>query len=110
MKGINLFKRIRKVLIHTKIWMHRTMSWIAMLNSAMILFLVLSKFQDYGVEIYITAWFVPIYIGLILLMILFGYIEDWAGFHREETHALAKKNPYFEDITKRLERIEKKLK
>lgn len=110
MKGINLFRRLRKVLIHTKMWMNRTLSWIAMLNSAMILFLVLSRLQDYGIKIYITAWFVPIYIGLVLLMILFGYIEDWAGFHREEVHTIAKRNPYFDDIVKRLERIEKKLK
>ena len=90
-------------------WAQRTMSWIAILNSGMILFLVLSKLQDYGIQIYITAWFFPIFILTIFLMILFGYIEDKAGFHREEQREITKRNPYFEDIVNRLERIENKL-
>lgn len=106
---IKHFRKFRKFTVYTKLWMQRTMSWIAMLNSAMILFLVLSKLQDYGFKIYITAWFIPIYIGLLILMIFIGYIEDWAGFYREETHQAARRNPYFEDILKRLKKIEKKI-
>jgi len=106
---ISEFRKIRKFLTYAKMWMQRTMSWIAIINSGMILFLVLSKLQDYGIQIYITAWFVPIYIGIIFLMMLFGYIEDKAGFHMEETRALAEKNPYFKDIVERLERIESKI-
>ena len=85
------------------------MSWVAIINSGMILFLVLSKLQDYGVEIYITAWFIPIYIGVVFLMILFGYLEDKAGFHREELKAETMRNPYFSDIIQRLDKIEKKI-
>ena len=43
-------------------------------------------------------------------MVLFGYLEDKAGFHREELKAHTMRNPYFEDIIKRLDRIETKLK
>lgn len=100
---------VRKFLVYSKIWMQRTMSWIAIVNSGMILFLVLAKLQDYGIKIYITAWFVPIYILVILLMMLFGYIEDRVGFHREEARRTAEKNPYFRDIIDRLDRIEKKI-
>ena len=81
-----------------------------MINSAMIIFLVLAKLQDYGYKIYITAWIVPIFLGFFLLMILFGYIEDKTGFYREESHAAAKRNPFFKEIIDRLDRIEKKLK
>ena len=86
------------------------MSWMAVINSGMILFLVLSKLQDYGIKIYITAWFIPIYFGIIFLMMVFGYIEDKAGLYREESRAVAARNPYFKEIIERLERIEKKLK
>ena len=73
------------------------------------LFLVLAKLQDYGVKIYITAYFVPIFAGIVLLMIFFGYLEDMAGFYREEARIDAKRNPYFLEIIERLEKIEKKL-
>jgi hypothetical protein len=43
-------------------------------------------------------------------MILFGYLEDKAGFYREESKAAAKRNPYFNEILERLDKIEKKLK
>lgn len=106
---IRLFFKIREFLVYGKLWMQRTMSWIAVINSGMILFLVLSKLQEYGIKIYITAWFIPIYLAVIFLMMLFGYLEDRAGFHREESRAIGKRNPYFEEIIERLDKIEKKL-
>jgi uncharacterized membrane protein len=86
------------------------MSWVAMINSGMILFLVLSKLQDYGIKIHITAWFIPIYFAIIMLMVLFGYLEDKAGFYREESREAAKRNPYFIEILERLDKIESALK
>jgi len=107
--SLRLFFRLREFVVYSKIWMQRTMSWIAIVNSGMILFLVLSKLQDYGVKIYITAWFIPIYFAVILLMLFFGYLEDRAGFHREELRAQSEKNPYFKEIIERLSKIEKKI-
>jgi hypothetical protein len=43
-------------------------------------------------------------------MVLFGYIEDKAGFHREERRAQSAKDPYMREIIERLKKIEKKLK
>ena len=109
-KALGIFFELRKFLIYSKLWIQRTMSWIAIVNSGMILFLVLAKLQDYGIKIYISAWFIPIYIGIIFLMVFFGYLEDRAGFYREEAREAAKRNPYFKEILERLDRIEKKLK
>jgi L-asparagine transporter-like permease len=103
------FFSIRKVLVYAKVWAQRTMSWIAVLNSAMILFLVLAKLQEYGYGLSIKKWFIPIFIALVILMIFFGYLEDKAGFHREEAHELSKRNPMMNEILERLERIENKL-
>jgi L-asparagine transporter-like permease len=108
-KALKGFFKFRKILVYSKVWAQRTMSWIAVLNSAMILFLVLAKLQEYGLNISITHWFIPIFILLVVLMIFFGYIEDKAGFHREEIHEISKRNPIYHDILDRLERIEKKL-
>ena len=107
---IKLLLEFRKFLVYSKLWVQRTMSWIAIANSGMILFLVLSKLQDYGFNIYITAWFVPIYFAVILVMIFLGYLEDKAGMYREESRASSSRNPYLTDIISRLERIEKGIK
>lgn len=108
-KALKGFFSFRRVMVYGKVWAQRTMSWIAVLNSAMILFLVLAKLQEYGIKISITRWFIPIFIGLVVLMIFFGYLEDRAGFHREEIHEIAKRNPVYNEILERLERIEKKI-
>ena len=108
-KALKGFFGLRKALVYSKVWAQRTMSWIAVLNSAMILFLVLARLQEYGLEISITHWFIPIFIVLVLLMVFFGYLEDRAGFHREEIREITKRNPVLNEILERLDRIEKKL-
>lgn len=109
-RAVKGFITFRKFAIYAKLWIQRAMSWVAIANSGMILFLVLSKLQDYGVHIYITLWFIPIYIVVILLLILLGYLEDIAGFHREEQKQTSLRNPYLVEISRKLDRIEKKLK
>ena len=75
----------------------------------MILFLVLAKMQDYGYEIHITAWFIPIYFMIVLIMMFLGYLEDKVGLYREESRAAGSRNPYFKEIIDRLTKIEKDL-
>jgi hypothetical protein len=106
---MGIFGKVINAAIQSKFWIQRTMSWLAIVNSAMILFLVLSKLQDYGLKIYITRWFIPIYIATLVLMILFGYIEDKLGVFKKESEILQKKTPYVNEMMERLERIEKKL-
>jgi len=106
---LKAFIWFRRFLVYSKIWAQRTMSWISIANSGMILFLVLSKLQDYGINIYITKWFFPIFALTIFLLIFLGYIEDKAGFHKEEMKTVSEKNPTFNEILRRLDRIEKKV-
>jgi len=108
--NIKFFLEVRRFMVYGKLWVQRTMSWVAIANSGMILFLVLSKLQDYGFQVHITAWFIPIYFGIILIMIFLGYLEDKVGLFREEHRASSARNPYFTDIIERLDRIEKGIK
>ena len=101
---------LRKKIVRSKIFLQRSMSWLVVANAAMIFFLVLSKFQDYGYYIYITKWIIPLFFGFMAFMLIFGYLEDKLGFYAEEINAYESKNPYMEDIVKRLERIEQQLK
>lgn len=86
------------------------MSWISIINAGMILFLVLAKFQDYGIHIYITKWIIPIYLVVMVAMVFVGYFEDKLGFFKEEIKENTKRNPQMQEILERLDRIEKKIK
>jgi len=101
---------LRKIFTASKININRSLSYVALINSGMILFLLLSRLQDYGVNIHITKWFIPIFVFSIIGMIIVGYLDYRFGFHREEARQVSKRNPYFEDIMQRLDNIEEKLK
>jgi UDP-N-acetylmuramyl pentapeptide phosphotransferase/UDP-N-acetylglucosamine-1-phosphate transferase len=100
----------RKKLALAKMFMSRTASYLAIINAGMILFLVLSKLEDYGIDIEIEKYFFLIlFLGLIVLT-LFGWLDDRLGFHQLERKHVEKRNPYMKDILERLDRIEKKIK
>ncbi len=106
---IKLLIKVREIIVNNKLWVQRTMSWMAIANSGMILFLVLAKLQDYGIKINITLWFIPIYLGVIVLMTFLGYLEDKVGIFKEEIRSAASRNPYWDKTFERLDRIEKKI-
>ncbi|MBT3405550.1 hypothetical protein HN419_00095 [Candidatus Woesearchaeota archaeon] len=85
------------------------MSYISLLNSGMILFLMLSKLQEYGLNVHITKWFFPIFVISIAILSLLGYADYKFGFHKEEARVSGSRNPYFKEIIERLDRVEKKL-
>jgi len=100
---------VRRKLVRTKLYYQRALGYISIVNSAMLLFLLLSNLEKYGIDLDIKQLFFPILIFGVLAMILFGYFEDKWGFLREETHFVSKRNPDMQEILDRLERIEKKL-
>ncbi|MFQ5475053.1 MAG: hypothetical protein ACE5DM_04420 [Candidatus Nanoarchaeia archaeon] len=108
-KAMGIFFRMRAWFTHSKVFINRALSYAAIVNSGMILFLLLSRLQDYGVNIHITKWFFPIFIVGIFAMMLVGYIDYKLGFHQEEQRLVTERNPYMKDIVDRLDRIEMNL-
>ena len=107
---MSLFENLRSKIVHAKIFSQRGISYISIINSGMILFILLSNLERYGVDINITKWFFPLLImGLVGLTFL-GYIEDKLGFHKLELYASQKRNPQLNEIIEKLENIEVKLK
>ena len=100
----------RKKLALSKMFMSRTASYLAIINAGMILFLVLSRIEDYGIDIEIEKYFFPILILGLFILTIFGWLDDKLGFHELERKHVEKRNPYMRDILDRLDRIEKKLK
>ena len=109
MQKVGFFADMRRIFTRNKIFIQRAMGYMTILNSGMILFLLLSKLQEYGIQIHITKWFFPIFIVSVFLMILIGYLDFKLGVHKEEFKLAQKQNPYFTEINDRLERIEKVL-
>jgi len=112
-----MFNKIRSKLVHSKMFAQRSMSWIAIVNSGMILFLVLSQLERYGYDIEMRKWFLPIFIITVICLVLFGYIEDKLGFYAEETRISNIRNPQMEellkeikDVKERIQKIEKRIK
>lgn len=100
----------RKKLALSKMFMSRTASYLAIINAGMILFLVLTRLEDYGIDIEIEKYFFPILLLGLVILAIFGWLDDKLGFHEMERKHVEKRNPYMRDILDRLDRIEKKIK
>ena len=101
---------MKRKLALSKMYMSRTASYLALVNAGMILFLVLTRLEDYGRDIEIEQYFLPILLGGFLILGLFGWLEDRLGFHQLEREHIEKRNPYMKKILEKLDNIENKLK
>lgn len=101
--------KFRDSLVLGKVWIQRANSWISILNSGMILFIVLAQLKILGVEINIGKSFLFIYLGAIIVLVLFGYMEDKAGLYRQEFRISGSRHPYLMEILEKVRNIDKKL-
>ncbi len=104
-----MIKKLRSKLIHAKVYLSRALGYASLVNMALILFLALSNLEDYGVDIFLERWLIPIFLGLFLILVLLGYLEDKLGFFSAEQDVHAKRNPQIAKILKRLDQIEAKI-
>ena len=92
-----LWVSFRRIVISAKVFIHRTGSWIALINSGMLLYLVI------GYES--RQYIVPIVGGTVILLTLLGYIEDKIGFHREEHLLSQRRNPHLTEIRMMMKKL-----
>ena len=101
---------IRFRVIKTKLLVQRTLGYLSIFNSGMILFIFLSNFeQQIGHDINIKQLYFPIFGITMLLFLIFGFAEDKLGFYREEVNQANQRNPQITEINERLKRMEKKM-
>lgn len=105
----SVFIGTRQLLTDSKIFIQRSMSYVAILNSGMILFLMLSRLENYGFDINLKTWFLPIFIITIAGMVTVGFIDTRLGFFAEEKRRIHNRDPHQRDIIRRLDKIEKLL-
>ena len=104
-----MIENFRNKFVRIKVYLHRALSYAALINMGLILFLALSNLEKYKIDIKLETWALPIFIGLTLILVLFGYLEDKFGFYTEEQRMHSTRNPQMTEILKRLKTIEKRL-
>lgn len=105
----DFFKAFRNLATESKVLIQRSMSYVAVLNSGMILFLMISRLENYGIDINLKKWFIPIFIITLCGMIMVGFIDTKLGFFAEEKRRMHSKDPNMREIIQRLRRIEDRL-
>ena len=106
---IVMIQRLRSKLTHMKVYLSRALGYASLVNMALILFLALSNLEQYGVDIVLEKWLIPIFIVLFFVLILLGFLEDKLGFFSEEQKVVNIRNPQMNEILNRLDRLEKKV-
>lgn len=109
MEKLGFIQKILKFIVRVKLYMARSMGYIAMLNSAMIGILLLSNLEKYGIDVPIEKIIIPLVLMGIVFLIGWGYFEDKVGLWRYEQTVTNDRNVYFKTITDRLDLIEKRL-
>jgi len=104
-----MLKQLRDLVMLWKIYLTRSLAYVSILNSVMILFLTLSDLKKYGIEIAIGKWIIPIIITGTILLIVLGWVEDKLGAFSKENELRLDRWPQFNTILKKLDRMEKQL-
>lgn len=103
----NKWKRLRKFLVRKKIYMLRTLAYMNIMNSGMILFLFLSKLKEAQyISFDISKYIVLIFVGGMIGLAFVGWIETniLGGFHEESTINFTY-NPPMSDMRRKVNEI-----
>ena len=106
----NSFLKLKLFITTVKVYIQRSTSYVSLFNSGMILFLSLSKLQDYGLNINLSKLMIPLFFLSIFLMVFIGFLEFKLGFFKEEWRMTQKQNPYMQEILSEIKLLREDLK
>lgn len=95
-----------RYLIAIKVCVTRSIGWIGVFNSGMILFIFLSRLQEKGIftDVPLKSMFILVYLGTMLFLLLFG-IVDRKLLHAKEIEYKFIVSPHWQQILKDLREI-----
>lgn len=96
-------------LVLLKMYFLRSVSYLALVNSAMLAFLMLSNLERYGIDINMRTWALPIAVIGITTLILFGWLEDKLGLWSEENRIITARNPQIAELNKKMDALLEKV-
>ena len=100
---------LRKKLIYLKVYMNRSVGYLTLANSGMILFLLLSKLKENGtIGLEVDKFFIQILLLGILLLIFLGWLEI-NKFKGIQTESLINKSlsPPWLEVNEKLDKNER---
>ena len=104
-----MLKKLRSKLVHAKVFASRVVTYLALVNAIMLLFLTVTDLKQYDINIELKYWFFPILIAMILIMVFIGWLEDKLGFFKEESKVIMTRTPQIIETLEIVKRIEKRM-
>ena len=99
--------RFRNWLMRQKVYASRSMSYISLLNTAILVYLAIITFNK-SHDITVSGWYaIPIIIILTIGTLLVGWLEVKMGFFGAEQKVTADTNPRIVEIIDKLDNIQK---
>lgn len=93
-----------------KFYAQRSTSYMSIVNACMVLFLTLSKLNEYGLNMPVTKYYIPLAVIGFLLLVILGYLETKHQFYAKEVMIISSKNPYNKFVIDKLNSIDDRLK
>lgn len=113
MKGLKkIWYGFRTLLVDARIYLSRSQGWMSAMNSGMIVFLFLGRLKDAEVVNFeLDKFFIIVYGGILVIMILWGWIDEKLGIYAEdaERQLTPDRNPVMAEIREGIKRIEEKV-
>jgi len=103
--------KITNILMNIKVYWGRTTTYLALTNSAMILYLTLNRLEDNGmIPFQVDKYIAQIIILGVFVLILVGFIETkLLGANQEEKSINFNLTPEFVEMKSKIEKIYHKL-
>lgn len=99
-------KNIFEILGKLKMYATRAISYISVINAAMLVFLVISQLRslglDFNFKLAVAIGMPMFFLGIMIL----GYIDHKSGIYAAESAAFFRRNPEWKEMMDRLKRIE----
>ena len=99
---------MRGIWTELKLYLTRANSYIIIVNTGMLLFLMIGRLEDYGWEIS-KGGMTGIFITLMITVITIGWLDSKLGFFREESRRTADRNPYWKEVIDGTKEVNRKL-
>ena len=81
-----------------KMFIQRSVGYISIVNMVMIIFMFLSSLENYGVDVNLKLWFLPIIITILVILVFLGWLEDKLGIFKSEAYSTVQRNPYITEM------------
>lgn len=104
-----MLKKLRSKLVHAKVFASRVVTYLALVNAVMLLFLTVTDLKEYNIDINLKVWFIPMLFIMVGLMVFIGWLEDRMGFFKEESKVIMTRTPQIIETLEIVQRLEKKI-